>query len=198
MQYRNPWNRLRIGRVLEDLDSLAGNIAFTHCDDGNPLTDMPLLVTAAVEEIKYIKHVSLDKDITLSGQVVYTGSSSIDIRLMLQQAGSADLSLVALFTFVALDPVTKKAAKVNAVQPRTDQEMTWFLERQQLAAARKAARKAHKESGPGTEGHLGVAAEDPRRQAAAEQAAALVQEAIAARVMPGALACLRACSVFLW
>ena len=26
--YRNPWNAVRVGRVLEDLDSLAGNIAF--------------------------------------------------------------------------------------------------------------------------------------------------------------------------
>jgi hypothetical protein len=30
LQYRNPWGFLRIGRLLEDLDSLAGSIAFTH------------------------------------------------------------------------------------------------------------------------------------------------------------------------
>lgn len=34
--YRNPWDRVRVGRLLEDLDSLAGNIAFAHCDDGDP------------------------------------------------------------------------------------------------------------------------------------------------------------------
>jgi hypothetical protein len=28
--YRNPWNFIRIGCILEDLDSLAGNIAFQH------------------------------------------------------------------------------------------------------------------------------------------------------------------------
>jgi acyl-coenzyme A thioesterase 9 len=187
VQYRNPWNRLRIGRVLEDLDSLAGNIAFAHCDDGNPLTHMPLLVTAAVEQIKYLQHVSLDQDVTLAGQVVYTGSSSIDIRLTLQQLGTSDPSLVALFTFVARDPSTKRAARVNPVLPGTDLEKTWFLERQQLAAARKAARKSLKESGPGSEAHLGA---DPSQRAAVERAAALVEEALAARVMPGALACL--------
>lgn len=30
LQYRSPWNSVRIGRVLEDLDSLAGNIAYEH------------------------------------------------------------------------------------------------------------------------------------------------------------------------
>jgi hypothetical protein len=30
LQYRNPWGFLRIGRLLEDLDSLAGSIAFQH------------------------------------------------------------------------------------------------------------------------------------------------------------------------
>jgi acyl-coenzyme A thioesterase 9 len=183
VQYRNPWNRLRIGRVLEDLDSLAGNIAFAHCDDGNPLTHMPLLVTAAVEQIKYLQHVSLDQDVTLAGQVVYTGSSSIDIRLTLQQLGTSDPSLVALFTFVARDPSTKHAARVNPVLPGTDLEKMWFLERQQLAAARRAARKSLKES----EGPL---AADPSQRVAVERAAALVEEALAARVMPGALACL--------
>jgi hypothetical protein len=28
--YRSPWGYLRIGRLLEDLDSLAGSIAFSH------------------------------------------------------------------------------------------------------------------------------------------------------------------------
>lgn len=30
LQYRNPWNQVRVGKLLEDLDSLAGNIAFQH------------------------------------------------------------------------------------------------------------------------------------------------------------------------
>ena len=30
MQYRNPWGHIRIGCVLEDLDSMAGNIAWEH------------------------------------------------------------------------------------------------------------------------------------------------------------------------
>ena len=31
--YKNPWNQLRFGKILEDLDALAGNIAFAHVQD---------------------------------------------------------------------------------------------------------------------------------------------------------------------
>jgi hypothetical protein len=30
LQYRNPWGQVRIGRILEDLDSLAGFVAYEH------------------------------------------------------------------------------------------------------------------------------------------------------------------------
>ena len=65
MQYRNPWDRMRIGRVLEDLDSLAGNIAFKHCNDGLAATLPPLLVTAAVERIALRKPLLLTHDVKL-------------------------------------------------------------------------------------------------------------------------------------
>ena len=28
--YRNPWDRVRIGKLLEDLDSMAGTVAYKH------------------------------------------------------------------------------------------------------------------------------------------------------------------------
>lgn len=37
---------LQIGRILEDLDALAGNIAFKHCSED---PSFPLLVTASVD-----------------------------------------------------------------------------------------------------------------------------------------------------
>ena len=46
-RYSNPWGNLRVGRIFEDLDALAGNIAFQHCDDGDSDTIPPLLVTAS-------------------------------------------------------------------------------------------------------------------------------------------------------
>jgi acyl-coenzyme A thioesterase 9 len=47
------------------MDSMAGYIAFLHCDDGDPSTLPPLLVTAAVERIEIIHAMDLAHDATL-------------------------------------------------------------------------------------------------------------------------------------
>ena len=79
--YRNPWNAVRMGRVLEDLDSLAGNIAFQHCDDSNRTTRPQLLVTASVDRVRLLRQLRLDQDVILSGAVAWTGRSSMVIRM---------------------------------------------------------------------------------------------------------------------
>eukprot|EP00892_Ulva_mutabilis_P002977 jgi/Ulvmu1/12680/UM094_0037.1 len=177
--YRNPWNRIRLGRVLEDLDSMAGNIAFVHTDDGDKATIPPMLVTAAVERIQMLYPVAFADDVVLSGQVVYTGSSSLDIRLTLGQAHRPDPSIIALVTFVARDPQTGKATRVNPLVPQTEQEVQWFEERAEVARQRKAARKA----AGGPEGPL----ERGSAQAATQRAWArrLLTEARAMKTMPG-------------
>ncbi|KAK9809579.1 hypothetical protein WJX73_004048 [Symbiochloris irregularis] len=140
-KYRNPWGAVRIGKLLEDLDSLAGNVAFLHCDPG-PGYRLPMLVTASVDAIQINHRLNLDNDLEISGQVVWTGTSSMDIRMELKQAERGDdPSLVALFTFVARDPVTKKSTRINPLDPRMPREKELFAERQQKADARKAARQ---------------------------------------------------------
>lgn len=77
-----------------------------------------------------------------AGQVVYTGSSSMDVRLILKQAHLDHPSMIALITFVARDPSTQKATKINPVVPQNAEQKQWFDERARIAEARKAARKA--------------------------------------------------------
>ena len=89
--YRNPWNEVRIGRVLEDLDSLAGNIAFAHCDDADVATRPQLLVTASVDRVRLLRPLRLKEDMTLTGAVAWVGTSSIVIRM---EAWPTDLSLI--------------------------------------------------------------------------------------------------------
>lgn len=48
---------------------------------------MPLLVTVAVDAIELGHQVVLDRDMVCQGQVVYTGGSSLDIRMELLQVG---------------------------------------------------------------------------------------------------------------
>ncbi len=62
-------------KFLEDLDALAGNVAFWHADDGLPATSPLALVTASVEEIRVLRQMDVQSDIVLSGQVVYVRAS---------------------------------------------------------------------------------------------------------------------------
>ena len=43
--YVDALGNVLTGKLFEDLDALAGNIAYSHCDDNNPLTRPLTLVT---------------------------------------------------------------------------------------------------------------------------------------------------------
>jgi hypothetical protein len=61
------------GKLFEDLDALAGNVAFSHCDHNNPLSRPLSLVTARVDRIRQSKKISASDDLILTGQVVSLG-----------------------------------------------------------------------------------------------------------------------------
>ena len=50
-------------------------------DDERTDTQLPLLVTASVDAIHLRQRLDLSKDIQVSGQVVWTGKSAMDIRM---------------------------------------------------------------------------------------------------------------------
>ncbi|GMN50167.1 hypothetical protein TIFTF001_019337 [Ficus carica] len=142
-QYRDPWNEVRIGKLLEDLDALAGTISVKHCSDNDFSTRPLLLVTAAVDKIVLKKPISVDIDLKIVGSVIWVGRSSIEIQLEVTQSseeGSNASDVVALtanFIFVARDSKTGKAAPVNHLSPETEQEKVLYKE----AEARNNLRK---------------------------------------------------------
>lgn len=69
--YRNPWGEMRFGKILEDLDALAGNIAFNHVQ-GNAM-----IVTAGVDRIRIRERPAIGVDQYLSGKVTW-------VRVILQ------------------------------------------------------------------------------------------------------------------
>jgi acyl-coenzyme A thioesterase 9 len=152
--FRNPWGGVRIGLLLEDMDSMAGFTAYQHIDDGDNTTLPPVLVTATVEAIHFNQPIlHLNKDMKLSGRVVWTGKSSMDIVIEVRQEEGDGSSVVqgkneslpnisALFTFVARHPVTGKAHQINPVDPEDAKGKALFAQRQAIAAARKAQRRA--------------------------------------------------------
>ncbi|XP_050252195.1 acyl-coenzyme A thioesterase 2, chloroplastic isoform X2 [Quercus robur] len=126
-QYKDPWNEFRIGKLLEDLDALAGTITFKHCSDDDITTRPLMLVTASVDRIVLKKPVSVDKDLKISGSVIWVGRSSIEIQMEVITQGegpddSDSVALTANFIFVARDYKTNKAAQVNRLTPETEQE----------------------------------------------------------------------------
>lgn len=99
-RYESAFGTMRMGVLFEDMDAIAGSVAWRHVDDAVPETDPPLLVTASVEEIKLREQLSLDSDYSLIGQVVWTGSSSIEIIVKLVRSGarSGEVALSGVFT----------------------------------------------------------------------------------------------------
>ncbi|KAL3139880.1 hypothetical protein ABBQ38_004174 [Trebouxia sp. C0009 RCD-2024] len=89
-------------------------------DDDRTDTQLPLLVTAAVDALHLRRRLDLSQDI--------------------QEHCQGEPSLVALFTFVARNPLTQKSTQLNPLQPQTPEEKQLFQERQQVADARRAAR----------------------------------------------------------
>ena len=49
--YVDAFGNVLTGKLFEDLDALAGNVAFLHCDDNNPLTRPLSLVTGTSTSI---------------------------------------------------------------------------------------------------------------------------------------------------
>eukprot|EP00261_Vitis_vinifera_P001219 XP_002264355.2 PREDICTED: acyl-coenzyme A thioesterase 9, mitochondrial isoform X1 [Vitis vinifera] len=143
-QYKNPWNRVRIGKLLEDLDALAGTISDKHCSDDDTTTRPLLLVTASVDKMVLKKPPSVDHDLQISGAVIWVGRSSIEVQLEVTQSTnessntSDSVVLTANFIFVALDCKTKKAVPVNRLSPETEQEKLHF----EGAEARNNLRKS--------------------------------------------------------
>ncbi|CAH1417963.1 unnamed protein product [Lactuca virosa] len=152
-QYRDPWNEVRIGKLLEDLDALAGTISVKHCSDEDSMTRPLLLVTASVDKMVLKKTISVDGDLKMGGSVVWVGRSSIEVQLEVTQLSidstviTETVALSANFIFVARDSKTGKAAPVNRLSPQTETEKSLYKE----ADARNVMRKLKKGEKKGIE-----------------------------------------------
>lgn len=145
--YRSPWGRVRLGKMLEDIDALAGNIAYYHCEnDKNDQAEHPLIVTASVDRIRLDSvQPGLGSDQHLSGQVTWTGTSSMEIRMQCMDAENRDVWLEAFVTYVTLDPHTKKPMRIPPILPETTQEEQFFQEGSARAALKKKMRQRQKQ-----------------------------------------------------
>ncbi|KAM0038037.1 putative thiolester hydrolase [Helianthus debilis subsp. tardiflorus] len=149
-QYRNPWNGIRVGKLLEDLDALAGTISFKHCFNHASMAESLLLVTASVDKMVIKKPIVVDSDLKIAGAVTWVGRSSLEIQLEVLQSTeeSSDpqdsQALIANFTFVARDSKTGKSATVNQITPETEKEKLLWKEADERNRLRKERRLQQK------------------------------------------------------
>ncbi|XP_061661668.1 acyl-coenzyme A thioesterase 9, mitochondrial-like isoform X10 [Syngnathoides biaculeatus] len=128
-KYLTFHNSVRFGRILEDLDSLAVLISYSHtCNPA--LKRSPLsIVTALVDKIDMRQQVIYpDCDIKFTGHVTWVGKTSIEAKMHMTQYRNGAYSPVldATFVMVARDPENKRAAFVNPLKPDGPEEEELF------------------------------------------------------------------------
>lgn len=150
-QYRDPWRGVRIGKLLEDLDALAGTISVKHCSDDESTTRPLLLVTASVDKMVLKKPILVDADLKIGGAVTWVGRSSLEIQMVVTQPPAGDsengnsVALTANFTFVARDSKTGKSASVNRLVPQTEEERALYAEGEARDLRRKKEREQQRQ-----------------------------------------------------
>ncbi|CAK9441214.1 uncharacterized protein LODBEIA_P50830 [Lodderomyces beijingensis] len=136
--YINAFGRLRVGQLFQDLDALAGRIAYRHCSPAEPVN-----VTASVDRIYMVKKVDeiINYNFVLAGSVTWTGRSSMEITVKgyafedevneetlnsEDDLAQENVFLTANFTFVARNPTTHKSFAINRLLPVTEQDWIEF------------------------------------------------------------------------
>ncbi|KAF9925510.1 hypothetical protein FBU30_004729 [Linnemannia zychae] len=146
-EYINFGGTVRHGKIMEDLDALAGAISYKHCDDGKPDSSPLTIVTASVDRIDFLKPFDVT-DLRLSGHVTYVGYSSMEVFMKMEEINTdkpnehGDTILVARFTMVARDALTNKAAQVNPLLLQNDAEKKLFQMGEENKARKRLAADA--------------------------------------------------------
>ncbi|KEP52668.1 acyl-CoA thioester hydrolase [Rhizoctonia solani 123E] len=156
-QFTNAGGGLRTGLLMEQLDALAGSIAYKHVlgpnvtdmFSGGPINRGFYLVTASVDRLDMLQAFSLAKrpsNIRLSGQVMHVGHSSIECVVRMEQLSDNGQSettvMLGRFSMVARDATTHKARAVNPLVLSTPEEKALFKFGEAARARRKTASMA--------------------------------------------------------
>jgi len=114
-QYVKFGGDVRFGKLLEDMDAIAGNVAFLHTQ-GKTVN-----VTAMVDNIGVRMRIPMDVDLFFEGKVIHVGKSSITIRVDLYGDDPEDCFVFAHFVFVGTSKGCKPV-KVNPLLVQTPKE----------------------------------------------------------------------------
>ncbi|PWZ00405.1 Thioesterase/thiol ester dehydrase-isomerase [Testicularia cyperi] len=125
---------IRLGKVLEDLDTLAGNISYQHALGSLPRAgdaSAPIyIVTASVDRLDLLEPLTADANYRLSGHVIYVGASSMEVFVTIEQLnernGPNKVCLTGRFTMAARNATTLRSQKIAPLIADTDAERALF------------------------------------------------------------------------
>ncbi|EIN05854.1 Thioesterase/thiol ester dehydrase-isomerase [Punctularia strigosozonata HHB-11173 SS5] len=132
-RYTNASGGIRTGKLLEHLDSLAGSISYKHVLGPGVTYDVRrsgfYIVTAAVDRLDMLAPLNPVRDLRLSGQVIYTGKSSMEVAVKMealpmhgQEGGEEKTLMVGRFSMVCRDARTHKARAIPGLKLETPED----------------------------------------------------------------------------
>ncbi|XP_050436061.1 acyl-coenzyme A thioesterase 9, mitochondrial-like [Adelges cooleyi] len=126
-KYTTTYNSLRLGRLLEDMDSFAVWIVLKHIYNPKIPNDVPIpyvVVTLLVDDVIISPERYPDRDLIFSGLVSYVGKTSMEVTLWLEQLHDNKLKRItkANFVFVARDSTNRLSVPVNSLEPNGEYE----------------------------------------------------------------------------
>ncbi|KAL4077461.1 thioesterase thiol ester dehydrase-isomerase [Scleroderma citrinum] len=134
-QYTNASGGLRTGMLMEHLDSLAGSIAYKYMLGpevetlGRVQERGFYIVTASVERLDMLAPLYPVRDIRLSGQVICTGKSSMEVAVKMEALNPnrrEETLMLGRFSMVCRNASTHKAHPVNLLIINTREEKVLF------------------------------------------------------------------------
>ncbi|CED82358.1 Acyl-CoA thioesterase [Phaffia rhodozyma] len=162
---------LRIGKLTEHIDSLAGAIAYKHLyvpaksqDDGSVGTDgeaksSVYMATASADRLDLFKDL-LVQDLRLSGQVCFVGSSSMEVFVRMEGLRGPDEKsetlMLGRFTMVARDTRFHTARRINSLLIETPEEKELFQVGKEHKRRKQASSKTSLSKVPPTSEEMAI------------------------------------------
>lgn len=140
-KYINHFSTLRIGRLLEDLDTMGVFISYKHnMPDPNQKTSPLTIVTGLVDRLDlFTKVVGIEHDLKLTGNVTWVGTSSLEVSMTVHRMnnGSEEEIITTTFVNVARNSANKKAAVCHPLKATTPLEESLITEGEQKKLLRQ-------------------------------------------------------------
>ncbi|KAF9556445.1 Thioesterase/thiol ester dehydrase-isomerase [Agrocybe pediades] len=146
-KYTNASGGIRTGKLMEHLDSLAGSIAYKHMlgpgirSLGRIQDHGFYIVTASVDRLDMLAGLDPSRDLRLSGQVIYTGRSSMEVAVKMESIGTGlpdETVLIGIFSMVCRNAITHRSREVNPLVITTPEEKSLYALGEQMKQRRQS------------------------------------------------------------